>query len=198
MINMNYDDRFIKYIWPRVTNFLDNYSQAVYKTWIGPYMWNEDGDLKRIITRFCEEEFGLLTVHNETRVAEYYSKIFKDQVDSGKREKRKTFSIDIDITDARDCKNMEELRTLEHGLFIELKGISNTMWPIDVNKKIEGFREDCEKLKHMLDNKFCKYAIAILVDNGDQKGDNHVKDKISFIKGLENIYSPVVPLIWQK
>lgn len=195
---MNYRDRFVNYVWPRVVNFLENYSQATFTTWIGPYMWNEDGDLKRIITRFCEEEFGLLTVHNETKVAEYYSNIFKDQVESGKREKRKTFSIDIDITDARNCKNMEDLRSLEHGLFIELKGIANTMWDIDVKKKIEGFRKDCYKLKLMLDNNFCINAIAILVDNGNHKGNNHIKDKGGFIKQLEQDFSPVVPLIWQK
>ena len=195
---MNYRDRFINYVWPRVITFLENYSQAAFTTWIGPYMWNEDGDLKRIITHFCEEEFGLLTVHNETKVAKFYSKIFKDQVDSGKREKRKTFSIDIVITDARTCKNMEELREMEHELFIELKGIANTSWPVDVERKIIGFKEDCDELKHMLDNKFCKNAIAILVDNGDYKGINYVKNKEGFIKELEQDFSPVVPLIWQK
>lgn len=161
-------------------------------------MWNEDGDLKRIITRFCEEEFGLLTVHNETRIAEYYSKVFKDQVDSGKREKRKTFSIDIDITDAGDCKNVEDLRNLEHELFIEIKGIANTMWAIDIKKKIEGFKKDCARLKHMIGNKFCKNAIAILVDNGDHEGNNQIKDKTNYLRELENNFSPVTPLIWQK
>jgi len=41
-------------------------------------------------------------------------------------------------------------------------------------------------------------SIAILVDNGDHKGINHIKDKVSLIKELENDFSPVVPLIWQK
>lgn len=196
--NVNYRDRFENYVWPRVVNFLENYSQATFMTWIGPYMWNEDGDLKRIITRFSEDEFGLLTVHNETKIAKFYSNIFKDQVESGKREKHRTYSVDINITDARDCKNMDDLRDLQHELFIEVKGIANTMWSIDVKRKIEGFREDCEKLKQMIDNMFCKYAIAILVDNGDHQGNNHVKDKSSFIKELENEFFPVVPLIWQK
>ncbi len=195
---MNYKDRFLNYVWPRVESFLELYSQATFTSWIGPYMWNEDGDLKRIITRFCEEEFGLLTVHNEAKVAEFYFKTFKDQVESGERQKRKTYSIDIDITDARECKTMEELRNLKHGLFIEVKGIANTMWEIDVRKKIEGFKEDCEKLKEMIKNQFCKYAIAILVDNGDQKGKNHIKDKQNYIQELEKNYLPVVPIIWQK
>lgn len=195
---MNFRDRFEKYVWPRVVNFLENYSQAVFTTWIGPYIWNEDGDLKRIITRLCEEEFGLLIVHNETKVAKFYSNIFKDQIESGMRAKGKTFSIDLDITDARECKNMEDLRDLKHELFIEIKGIANTMWGVDIKKKIEGFKEDCKELKEMLDNNFCKYAITILVDNGDHQGNNHIKDKSHFIKELENDFSPVLPLIWQK
>ncbi len=35
---MNYRDRFVDYVWPRVENFLENYSQATFTTWIGPYM----------------------------------------------------------------------------------------------------------------------------------------------------------------
>ncbi len=47
---------------------------------------------------------------------------------------------------------MDELRDLQHELFIEVKGIANTMWSIDMKMKIEGFRKDCEKLKQMVDN----------------------------------------------
>lgn len=195
---MNEKEKFLKFVWPRVEKFLDQYSQANFLTWIGPFIWNEDGDLKRTITNICQEEFGLFSVHNESKVAEFYFKKFKNQVEEGVREKRKTFSIDIDITDARECINMEQFRELEHKIFIEVKGISNSMWSVDVQKKIKGYEEDCKKLKEMVDSAFCKYAFAILIDNGDSQGNYNIKNKVSYIDELNQKFSPVIPLIWQK
>lgn len=195
---MNKKDRFLKFVWPRIEAFLEQFSQASFKNWIGPYIWNEDGDLKRIITNICQEEFGVFSVHNESKVAEFYFKTFKEQVDDNKREKRKTYSIDIDITDVRECQNMDDFRELEHKIFIEVKGISNTMWSVDVKKKIDDYEKDCQKLKEMVDNGFCKYAFAILVDNGDEQGNYSISEKNEYIKELKQKYFPVIPLIWQK
>lgn len=194
---MNEKDRFLNFVWPRIEAFLVQYSQASFKTWIGPYIWNEDGDLKRVITNFCQEEFGIFSVHNESKIAEFYFKKFKEQVDNGEREKRKTFSIDIDITDARECQDMAEFREIEHKIFIEVKGISTTMWAVDVRKKIDGYEKDCAKLNEMVENDFCKYAFAILIDNGDEQGNYSIQNKELYIEELKQKYSPVVPLIWQ-
>ena len=48
---------------------------------------------------------------------------------------------------------MEELRSLEHGLFIEIKGIANTMWAIDVKKKIVALKNSKENLTIVKDIK---------------------------------------------
>ena len=106
---MNKLERFLKNVWPRIENFLNLYSQANYKDWYGPYIWNEDGDLKRIVTRFCEEEFGFLIVHNEIAIAKYSFENFNEHLQKGIWIKRARLRIDIDITDARDWKNLNDL-----------------------------------------------------------------------------------------
>jgi len=72
------------------------------------------------------------------------------------------------------------------------------MWAVDVKKKINSFEEDCKKLKELIDNNFCKYAFAILIDNGNEQGNYNIQNKELHINKLKQKYSPVVPLIWQK
>ena len=114
---MNFQQRFLEHVWPRIDDFFKKYSQASYKTWFGPIIWNENGDLLRMVTRFCEEEFGIFSVHNEAKVGLNYFKNFEEQFKAGERGKQ-TYSIDIDITDIRECKNLEGFKNLKHGYYL--------------------------------------------------------------------------------
>ena len=55
-----------------------------------------------------------------------------------------------------------------------------------LEKKIEGYEKDCEKLNEMVDNDFCKYAFAILIDNGDEQGNYSIQNKELYITELKN------------
>lgn len=197
---MNKKDKFVKYVWPRIENFFDLYSQSTYQNWYGPYIWNENGDINRIITRFCEEEYGFLVVHNETVIAKYTSYQFEKDLNKGiwEKEKKKSLRIDLDITDARHWENNEDFKNAKHELFIEIKGLKIDHYFGEPKKKILSFKEDCERLKKLIDNVYCKYGIAILIDQGNTEGNNYVQDKESLIKELQIKYNPVIPLIWQK
>ena len=180
---MNELDRFKKKVWPKIERFYSKQGPANYpgylkgKGWHGPYVWSENGDTVRIITRFCEEEFGIHSVHNESKVDGFRFKNFNP-----KKDKRK--SIDIDITDASICKNSDKFRELEHGLFIEVKHVSKGCIWVDHARKIEGFINDCEKLKEEK-GKRVKYCIAILIDDGDGSGDPYLEKYIES-KGYKN------------
>ena len=90
---MNEKDRFIIKVWPRITEFFDRFGSANYagfigsekQGWFGPYIWSENGNTLRIIAKFCEDEFGFLNVHNESKIdrfttcANYFSKPNKDR-----------------------------------------------------------------------------------------------------------------------
>lgn len=193
---LNKKDQFLLNVWPRIEHFLDQYSQASYKQWYGPYIWSEDGDLKRIITRFCEDEFGLLVVHNETSISKRHFLRFEEQLKI--EERKKKLSIDIDITDAREWQNDDDYRSSIHELFIEIKGMKKDLKFNDIEKKREGFKEDCKKLKELIDDGYCKYGIAILIDQGDEEGNSYIHDKDILTQLLSELYSPVIPLIWQK
>ncbi len=202
---MNKQEQFLKNVWPKIVEFLDHYSQANYKGWYGPYIWSENGDLKRIITRFCEDEFGILTIHNETRIAKYTFRQFEEDLNKGLWDtiKRKTtkggFAIDIDVTDATKWQNNQDFINTKHTLFIEVKGLMNEYkWGEPKRKKIPGFEDDCEKLKKLIDNGYCHFGIVILIDQGDQNDNNYISNKKQKIKELTEKFSPVIPLIWQK
>ena len=193
---LNKKEKFILNVWPKIELFLDRYSQASYKQWYGPYIWNEDGDLKRIITRFCEDEFDLLAVHNETSISKHHFLRFEEQLKINERKKK--LSIDIDVTDAREWQNYNDYRNNIHELFIEVKGMKNDLTFNDPEKKLKAFKEDCKKLKGLIDDGYCKHGISILVDQGDKEGNNYIPDKEILIQKVNELYSPVTPLIWQK
>ena len=196
---MNILEEFQTYVWPNIVKFLNENSQARYTTqgWYGPCIWSEDGDIKRIVTWFCQKKFGLINVHNETKIANYTFSRFKE--DYEKRIITSRQRIDIDVTDASNWKNNDDFMNNSHGLFIEVKGIRNNhTWGEPKRHKIPGFEKDCEKLKILIDNQYCKFGVAILVDQGDKKGKCYIHDKEKMINTLKAKYSPVVPLIWQK
>ena len=195
---MNKQERFLKNVWPQIENFLNHYSQANYKNWYGSYIWNEDGDLKRIVTHFCEKEFGFLIVHNEIAIAKYSFENFNEHLQKGIWIKRARLRIDIDITDARDWKNLNDFKKNKHELFIELKALKNDLTFSDNKKKINSFEKDCIKLKKLINYDYCEYGIAILVDHGDKNGNHYINNKKEFLEDLKTKYTPVIPLIWQK
>jgi len=196
---MNEKEQFLKKVWPKVVEFFGQFGPANYtgylggkkQGWLGPYVWSEDGDVVRIITKFCEDEFGFLNVHNE-------SPIDKFRYENFERCHEKREFIDVDVTDASDCKSEEDFRKLTHTLFIEVKHISKGSIYKDPEKKINGFCYDCAKLQHKIKEGRCKYAIAILIDDGDLKGESYVKNVNYFIEELKEKYPDVTPLIWQK
>lgn len=195
---MDEKQRFLRKVWPRVAEFFDQFGPANYtgylggkeQGWLGPYIWSENGDTVRVITRFCEDEFGFLNVHNESKIDQFQYQNFKP----GERTK----SIDIDITDASNCGDHEDFRRLTHALFIEVKQISKGCIYKDYERKIDGFKGDCAKLQDQIGKSRCKYAIAILIDDGDLKGQPYVKDAHCLITELKEKYQDVEPLIWQK
>jgi hypothetical protein len=193
---MNEKDRFIIKVWPRISDFFDRFGSANYDGflgsvklgWHGPYIWSENGDTLRIITKFCEDEFGFLNVHNESKIDRLMFANFN--------ENKGWKSIDIDITDASGCKSYEEFRNLTHTLFIEIKQITKGMIFNDPKKKMDSFQYDCVKLREQLRKNRCKYAIAILIDDGDLKGNPYVPK--SFIENIKNSFPSVEILVWQK
>jgi hypothetical protein len=196
MKKMNEKERFLVKVWPRITEFLDRFGSANYtgyigsekQGWFGPYIWSENGDTLRVITRFCEDEFGFLNVHNESKIDKFRFEDFDEN------EGRK--SIDIDITDASDCRSYEEFRNLTHKLFIEIKQITKGMIFNDPKKKMMSFQYDCIKLCEQLKKERCKYAIAILIDDGDLKGKPYVQKE--FIEKIRSSFPSVEILVWQK
>ena len=191
---MNEKERFLKKVWPRIIDFFDRFGSANYEGyiggdeqgWFGPYIWSENGDSLRVITKFCEDEFGFLNVHNESKI----DKFMYANSDEGK----KWSSVDIDITDASECKDHKDFRRLKHTLFIEVKHIQKGSIYRTSDK---GFREDCSKLQKQINKGRCEYAIAILIDDGDLKGRSYIKDKDCLLTELRNKFK-VEPLIWQK
>jgi len=149
---MNEKQRFINKVWPRIVDFFNRFGPANYKGyvageeqgWFGPYIWSENGDTVRVITKFCEEEFGFLNVHNESKIDKF---MFED-FSKGEGVK----SIDIDVTDASDCGNEQDLRTLTHTLFIEVKHIfkGDEIFFQTPKRKIEGFKKDCHRLQEQI------------------------------------------------
>jgi hypothetical protein len=160
---MNEKQRFLENVWPRVVEFFNQFGPANYigylggeeQGWLGPYIWSENGDTLRVITKFCEDEFGFLNVHNESKIDKFQFQNF----DPGE----KTKSIDIDITDASSCDNHDSFRRLTHALFIEVKQILKGSIFKDHERKIDGFRDDCAKLQNQIEKGRCRYAIAILM-----------------------------------
>lgn len=198
VIIMNTLEQFQTNVWPKIVEFLNENSQAKYthQGWYGPCIWSEDGDIKRIITRFCEDEFGLICVHNETKIAKYTFSRFKEDYENRVLKSRQR--IDIDITDASSWKKNYDFMNNTHDLFIEVKGLRNNhTWSEPRRHKIPGFEKDCAKLKILIDNDYCKHGVAILVDQGDKNGNYYILDKKDKLEGLKTKYSPVVPLIWQ-
>lgn len=198
---MDEKERFIQIIWPQVSQFLhecggwryDGYLGGTKQGWLGPYIWNEDGDLKRIITRYCENEFGCNAVHNESKIDKFRYANFQHS-ENDERE-----SVDIDITDATGCKNAESFRQLKHSLFIEVKHISKGKIFNDARKKIEGFLEDCRKLSHQVKYERVKHAIAVLVDDGDLDQRSYIQQSEGGLDSLNREtakYEHVTPLIW--
>jgi len=195
---MNEKERFLKKVWPRIEEFFDRFGSANYEGflggddpgWMGPYIWSENGDTLRVITRFCEDEFGFLNVHNESKIGKFMYANFE--------EGEKRMSIDIDITDASVCNNFKEFRKLKHALFIEVKEVQKGSIFKDPEKRKDGFKYDCGKLQEQINKERCKYAIAILIDDGDLSSEFYVKDADSWIIELKNEFRDIEPLIWQK
>jgi hypothetical protein len=195
---LNERERFLKKVWPRIEEFYNRFGPANYEGfiagdeqgWFGPYVWSENGDAVRIITKFCEDEFGFLNVHNESKIDKFVYENFE------KDEKWK--SIDIDVTDASMCDNSYEFRKLRHGLFIEVKEILKGGMFKDHERKIDGFMYDCKKLQEQIDKGRCKYAIAILIDDGYLNGEPYVKDTGNLIIKLNEDSPDVKLIIWQK
>ena len=196
---MNEKYRFIIKVWPRITEFFDRFGSANYagyldgekQGWFGPYIWSENGDTLRVITRFCEDEFGFLNVHNESKIDRFMYANFRDD-ESWK-------SIDIDITDASECSkcdDYEKFRNLKHKLFIEVKHIQKGGIFREREKKMMGFYYDCIKLCEQVKKGRCKYAIAILIDDGDLKGKPYISSE--FIEKMKNSFLSVEILVWQK
>jgi len=196
---MNEKDRFIIKVWPRITEFFDRFGSANYtgylggekQGWFGPYIWSENGDTLRVITRFCEDEFGFLNVHNESKIDRFMYANFRDD-ESWK-------SIDIDITDASECSkcdDYEKFRNLKHTLFIEVKHIQKGGIFREREKKMMGFYYDCLKLCEQVKKGRCKYAIAILIDDGDLKGKPYISSE--FIEKMKSSFLFVEILVWQK
>ncbi len=196
---MNEKERFLVKVWPMVVDFFNRFGPSNYdgflgskeQGWHGPYVWSENGDALRLITRFCEDEFGFLNVHNESRIDKFRFANF-----SAGEESRE--SIDIDVTDASNCKDYHEFRELTHTMFIEVKEIFKGSIFRGWEKKIEGFKKDCEKLQHQVWKGRCKYAITILIDDGDLNGKPYIIDRDKLIGKLKSKYPDVEPLIWQK
>lgn len=202
---MNEKERFLVKVWPRITEFLDRFGSANYtgyigsekQGWFGPYIWSENGDTLRVITRFCEDEFGFLNVHNESKIDKFRFANFN--------ENEGWKSIDIDVTDASECSERDDykkFRNLTHTLFIEVKQIQkgSSMYRV-YEKKMVGFHYDCIKLCEQVKKGRCKYAIAILIDDGeiddgDLKGKPYVTDK--FIDKMKSSFPSVEILVWQK
>jgi len=192
---MNEKERFLKKVWPRIEEFFDRFGPANYEGflggdnpgWLGPYIWSENGDSLRVITKFCEDEFGFLNVHNESKICKFMYANF----DEGK----KWSSVDIDITDASECKDHKDFRNFKHTLFIEVKHIQKgAIFRTDD----KGFREDCSKLQKQIDKGRCEYAIAILIDDGNLKGKSYIKNKDHLLTELKKDFPDIEPLIWQK
>lgn len=107
-------------------------------------------------------------IHNETAIAGYTFARFKDDLKNGIFKNR--LKIDIDITEASSWKNKFDFINITHGLFIEVKGLRNDHSWTEPKRKREGFISDCEKLRKLINNEYCKYGIAIIVDQGDKDG----------------------------
>ena len=198
IIIMNLLEQFQTEVWPKIVEFLNENSQAKYtpQGWYGPCIWSEDGDIKRIITKFCEDKFGLTNVHNETKIAKYTFSRFKEDYEKKLLKSRQR--VDIDITDASEWENNYHFMNNPHGLFIEVKGLRNNhTWGEPKRHKIPGFQNDCNKLKILIENHYCNYGVAILVDQGDKTGKYYITDKDKMLEDLKIKFSPVVPLIWQ-
>lgn len=197
---MNEKERFLKNVWPKIAKFLNEKGPANYsgylgpkeQGWRGPYIWSENGDTVRMITRFCEEEFGVWNVHNECKV----NKFMFEKYNFKKEKARK--SIDIDVTDATGYVSFKQFRESPHTLFVEVKHIFKGAIRKDPTKKIEGFKKDCKKLQEEIRNKRCKYAIAIIIDDGDREGNNYIQDAPGLIASMKNVNKDVEPLIWQR
>ena len=59
-----------------------------------------------------------------------------------------------------------------------------------------GFHYDCIKLCEQVKKGRCKYAIAILIDDGDLKGKPFVSSE--FIENMKSLFPSVEILVWQK
>lgn len=161
-ITVNTDfDRFVSNVWPKVTEFLSKHGGHMYDGyvgrekgwgWHGPYVWSEDGDLKRVITRFCEDEFGFLNVHNESKISQMSFKSFNGD----------NKSIDIDVTNAQACETADEFRSMSHGLFIEVKMFQKGSKASD--EAIAKYLSDCKKLLEEVNAGRCRAGVAVLVD----------------------------------
>ena len=190
VIIMNILEEFQTDVWPKIVEFLNENSQAKYtpQGWYGPCIWSEDGDIKRIITRFCEDKFTPTLVHNETKIAKYTFSRFKE--DYEKRILKSRQRIDIDITDASSWENNYDFMNKPHGLFIEVKGLRNNhTWGEPARHIIPGFEKDCAKLKILIDNHYCEFGVAILVDQGDKTGKYYIPDKEDLLEELKVKYS---------
>lgn len=193
-----YLDRFVQNVWPKITEFVSEYGGQTYDGylgpengwgWHGPFVWSEDGDLKRVITKLCEDEFGFLNVHNESKVSQM---AFEEY--SGKSK-----SIDIDVTNAQSVTSRQEFRKLRHGLFVEVKmfqkGSSGS------GEAVAKYLMDCEKLHEEVKAGRCHEAIAIVVDEGDQYGTSYITKWEEQTKQRLEVevkkYAPVVSLCWR-
>jgi hypothetical protein len=200
---MNLAKTFKKEVWPRVERDLKARGSQKYTGftgrekewgWQGPYIWSENGDLKRLIARRCERTFGCWSVHTESKIDQFMYESFK------KSERWK--SIDIDVTPVDRIEKFKkkkdahkEFRKHTHGLFIEVKRIAKGQ---QYQKRyIEAFKKDCEKLHKQLTCKpqpRCEYAVAVL---SDEHGYFRSKKAVcAFVKKLKNKYQGVNILVW--
>ncbi len=101
-------------------------------------------------------------------------------------------------TNASEWENNYHFMNKRHDLFIEVKGLCNNhTWNEPKKHKIPGFEKDCAKLKILIDNHYCEFGVAILVDQCDKTGEYYITEKEEMLEDLKKKYSPVVPLIWQ-
>lgn len=70
---MNILEKYRTYVWPKIVEFLNDNSQAKYthQGWYGPCIWSEDGDIKRIITRFCKYGVAILVDQGDKKGKNY-------------------------------------------------------------------------------------------------------------------------------
>ena len=159
------------------------YVQKEHASYMGKYFWSEQ-DVVLHLSRFLEEEFGVGWIHNELSVSKHTFKNF---------EKEKESKGEIDIVISNPEKYGGNWRE-SHEVFIEVKQITKGMIFNDAKKKIEGAKEDFEKLSRQCRNDRCHHAFVCIVDDDPE---NSQIDKNIINKWKSNSKCDVNLRLWQ-